>query len=84
MDIPPGGGEIALQVVESKESKAKLDLGRYQASAGGLVHLYGCGYDVVIDLRSLEVMGKWPTGLRDEVLEWVAVHRDELFEEWNQ
>ena len=36
MDIPPGGGEIALQVVESKESKAKPDLGWYQAGAEGV------------------------------------------------
>ena len=36
MAILPGGGAIALQVVESKESKAEPDLGRNQAGAGGV------------------------------------------------
>jgi hypothetical protein len=36
MDIPQGGGQIALQVVESKESKAKPDLGWPQAGTGGV------------------------------------------------
>ena len=36
MDIPQGGGETALQVVESKESKAEPDLARHQAGVGGV------------------------------------------------
>ena len=36
MDISQGGSQIALQVVESKESKAKPDLGWPQAGTGGV------------------------------------------------
>jgi len=36
MDILQGGGQIALQVVESKESKAKPDLGWNQTGTDGV------------------------------------------------
>lgn len=48
------------------------------------VHLVGGGFDVIIDLASLETDGEWPRGLRAEVLAWVAAHRDKLMKEWQK
>lgn len=48
------------------------------------VHLFGGGYDVVIDLATLEVVGHWSNSLRDEVMEYVAAHREELIKEWQK
>ena len=52
----------------------------------GPVHVYlvGGGFDVIIDLVSLVTDGKWPRGLRAEVLAWVAEHRDELMKKWQK
>ena len=47
-------------------------------------HLVGGSVDVMIDLETLATDGAWPRGLRAEVMEWVAQHRDELLEEWRQ
>lgn len=48
------------------------------------VHLVGGGFDVIIDLASLETEGEWPRGLRVEVLAWVTARRDELMKEWQK
>jgi Domain of unknown function (DUF4160) len=48
------------------------------------VHLFGGGYDVIIELSTLKVTGEWPRGLREEVMTYVTEHRDELLEEWNK
>ena len=48
------------------------------------VHLTGGEFDVVIDPITLESFGRWPGGLRREVLEWVTEHRDELIREWKK
>ncbi|MDZ7699100.1 MAG: DUF4160 domain-containing protein [Deltaproteobacteria bacterium] len=48
------------------------------------VHLVGGAYDVVIDLESLASDGKWPRGLRDEVLAWIQQNHKELLEEWHK
>ena len=48
------------------------------------VHLTGGAFDVRIDLETLETMGRWPSGLKAEVLEWIVAHRRELIEEWKK
>ncbi|MBI5900518.1 MAG: DUF4160 domain-containing protein [Rhodocyclales bacterium] len=48
------------------------------------VHLVGGGFDVIIDLGSLETDGEWPRGLRAEVLAWVSAHRGDLMKEWQK
>lgn len=44
-------------------------------------HLVGGSVDIVIDLPTLETTGRWPPGLKAEVLAWVAKHRDALLED---
>jgi hypothetical protein len=46
------------------------------------VHLVGGNVDVVINLNTLTANGPWPRGLKEEVMPWVAAHRDDLLEEW--
>lgn len=48
------------------------------------LHLFGCGFDVVIDLRTFKSSGEWPEGLKSEVIAWVAEHQVELLEEWHK
>ncbi len=48
------------------------------------VHVWGAGYDVIVDLLTLESIGRWPAGLRDEAMAYIAAHQDELIEEWNK
>ena len=48
------------------------------------VHLVGGGYDVVIELHTLETVGEWPRGLRNEVMGWIELHHAELLKEWNK
>ena len=48
------------------------------------VHLTGGGFDVLIELGTLETKGRWPKGLRREVMEWVGEHHDDLIKEWNK
>lgn len=48
------------------------------------VHVTGGAFDVRIDLETLATMGRWPAGLKAEVLEWIALHRQELIEEWKR
>lgn len=48
------------------------------------VHVFGGGYDVIVELATLAVTGEWPRGLRDEAMAYISVHRDELLEEWNK
>ena len=47
-------------------------------------HLVGGEYDVVIILETLETEGKWPKGLKDEVLLWIKQNRKNLIEEWKK
>ena len=47
-------------------------------------HLVGGEYDVVIILETLESEGKWPKGLKDEVLSWIKQNRKNLMEEWKK
>jgi hypothetical protein len=47
-------------------------------------HLIGAGYDVAIDLETMATDGAWPHGLKEEVMEWVNTHREELMEEWKK
>ncbi len=46
------------------------------------VHLFGVGFDVTIDLQTLESAGAWPAGLKAEVTAWVMENRAELMEDW--
>jgi Domain of unknown function (DUF4160) len=48
------------------------------------VHLVGGEFDVLVELGSLKCTGRWPRGLRAEVLEWITQHHDELMEEWQR
>lgn len=48
------------------------------------VHLAGGEFDVVIELGTMTSSGRWPSGLRREVMAWVAEHRDELIKEWKK
>ena len=48
------------------------------------VHLFGGGYDVIIDLVTLKTIGAWPKGLRAQVMEYVTAHREQLLEDWRQ
>lgn len=48
------------------------------------VHLTGSGLDMRISLETLECTGACARDLREEVLAWVAVHRDELLKEWKK
>ena len=66
-----------------RNNKFKLEV-RERDYGPAHVHLVGSGFDVSIDLATLETMGDWPRGLRDEVVAWGAVHRDELMEEWKR
>ena len=47
-------------------------------------HLAGGGYDVLIDLATLQTFGKWPVGTKTEVMAWVAENREELIQEWKK
>ena len=48
------------------------------------VHLTGAGYDVLIVRESLACEGRWPPGLRLEILEWIRQCRAELMKEWRR
>ncbi len=49
------------------------------------VHLVGGEINVQIDLATLTVSaGECPANLAEEVLTWVAEHRDELIQEWKK
>ena len=48
------------------------------------VHLFGAGHDVSIDLLTMKTDGEWPSGLKMEVLDWIASHQNELMEEWKK
>lgn len=48
------------------------------------VHLVGGEIDVIIYLDSLLSEGKWPKGMRQEVLDWIKQHQQQLTEDWNQ
>lgn len=39
---------------------------------------------MVIVLETLQSEGYWPPGLKAEVLEWVARHREDLTKEWKK
>lgn len=45
------------------------------------VHLTGAGFDVMIDLQTLQTVGTWPADLRDEVMAFVAAHQGALLSE---
>ena len=42
------------------------------------VHLVGGGFDVLIDLTTLQSSGAWPGGLQAEVMAWITGNLDEL------
>ncbi len=72
-------------------TKQRFRSGRYRLEVRekdhppGHVHLTGGGLDVVIDLETLKVRdGVWPASLKEEVMIWVAEHREELIEEWKR
>lgn len=46
------------------------------------VHLYGCGFDVIIDLETLNSRGEWPDDAKNEVMEWVMKNREQLIKDW--
>jgi hypothetical protein len=48
------------------------------------VHLYGAGFDVMINLATLESTGQWPPGIKADVMEWIATHHNDLMEEWKK
>lgn len=48
------------------------------------VHLTGGGIDVIINLDTLDCSGVMPAVIRQEVLEWIAEHNQELKEEWRK
>jgi len=48
------------------------------------VHLVGGEVNVRISLETLTGHGDCPRDLLDEVLAWVAQHRDELLTEWKK
>ena len=47
-------------------------------------HLVGGCTDVIIDLATQQTDGKWPRGLRDEVIVWIEANREELLKEWKK
>lgn len=48
------------------------------------VHLVGGDVDVLIELATLATRGRWPAGLKQEVMDWVQANRDELWEIWRK
>lgn len=48
------------------------------------VHLTGGGFDVLIVLETLQSEGTWPPGIKNEVLDWVALNRESLMLEWKK
>ncbi len=48
------------------------------------VHLVGGNVDMVIDLITFEASGDCPRDLREEVVEYVKAHREELLKEWDK
>lgn len=46
------------------------------------VHLFGGGFDVMIDLRTFTAAGVWPAGLEEEITAWVIEHQADLMKEW--
>lgn len=47
-------------------------------------HLVGGETDIIIDLATLESRGRWPRGLRVEVMGWIEDNIDILFKEWKK
>ena len=47
-------------------------------------HLVGGSVDVLIELETLRSIGRWPSGLKTEVLAWIEVHIAELWKEWKK
>ena len=47
-------------------------------------HLVGGSVDVLIELETLRCTGRWPTGLKVEVMDWVNAHIDDLWKEWKK
>ena len=47
-------------------------------------HLVGGSTDVIIDLTTLESVGRWPRGLREEVMAWIEDNQSDLITEWNK
>jgi hypothetical protein len=66
-----------------RNDKYRLEL-RERDHGPAHVHFSGEEYDVLIVLETLESVGAWPRGLKDEVLRWVAENREELMEEWKK
>jgi hypothetical protein len=48
------------------------------------VHLTGGGFDVMIQLDTLESLGRWPRGTRREALAWIEENRTKLLEDWKK
>ena len=46
------------------------------------VHLVGGGFDVLIDLATLQSSGAWPRGWQIEVMAWINANLDELVKDW--
>lgn len=68
---------------ERFRKKYRLEL-RERDHGPAHVHLVGGEIDVIIDLDSLQSEGRWPKGLRQEVLDWIKQHRQQLMEDWKQ
>ncbi|TAG35763.1 MAG: DUF4160 domain-containing protein [Polaromonas sp.] len=47
-------------------------------------HLVGGNIDVLIELETLRCTGRWPAGLKVEVMAWVNAHNDDLWKEWKK
>lgn len=47
-------------------------------------HLVGGAVDIIIDLATLQTQGRWPAGLKAEVMTWVQDHLQDLWKEWNR
>jgi hypothetical protein len=64
-----------------RQGKYRLEI-RERDHGPAHCHLVGGEVDVIIELGSLRTQGRWPAGLRSEVLAWVVAHMDELWKEW--
>jgi hypothetical protein len=66
-----------------RDGKYRLEL-RERDHGPAHVHLVGGGFDVIITLDALESTGRWPKGLRTEVIGWIEAHRQQLLEDWKR
>jgi hypothetical protein len=66
-----------------RQGRYRLEL-RERDHGPAHLHLVGGGFDVISELGTLESSGRWPSGLRVEVIAWIEAHREQLLEDWNR